>query len=71
MPEPRHAVNKVQMCDIEGCKGEAVRSISGKKVDKAGLSIADPSKNVHLCQAHYKEFKKKTKKDRTLERLGW
>jgi len=71
MPEPRHAVDKVQMCEIEGCKAEAVRSISGKKVEKAGLSITDPSKSVHLCQAHYKEFKKKTKKDRTLDRLGW
>jgi len=73
MPEPRHAVDKVQMCDIEGCKAEAVRSISGKKVEKAGLNIAeaDPSKSVHLCHAHYKEFKKKTKKDRTLDRLGW
>ncbi len=71
MPEPRHAVDKVQMCEIEGCKSEAVRSISGKQVDKAGMSVADPSKSVHLCQAHYREFKKKTKKDRTLERLGW
>lgn len=71
MPEPRHAVDKVQMCDIEGCKAEAVRSISGKKVENAGMSVADPSKSVHLCQAHYRELKKKTKKDRTLERLGW
>ena len=71
MPEPRHAVDKVQMCEIEGCKAEAVRSISGKKVEKAGLIAADLSKSVHLCHAHYKEFKKKTKKDRTLDRLGW
>jgi hypothetical protein len=71
MPEPRHAVDKVQMCDIEGCKSEAVRSIAGKQVEKAGMSIADPSKSAHLCHEHYKEFKKKTKKDRTLDRLGW
>lgn len=72
MPEPKHAIEKVQKCDIEGCKADAVRSISGKKVEKAGMSLSsDPSKTVHLCHEHYKEFKKKTKKDRTFERLGW
>lgn len=72
MPEPKHAVDKVQQCDISGCKAEAVRSISGKKVESAGMPISsDPSKSAHLCHAHYKEFKKKTKKDRTYDRLGW
>ncbi len=72
MPEPRHAVEQVRKCDIEGCKADAERSISGKKVEKAGMSLAsDPDKNAHLCREHYREFKKKTKKDRTLERLGW
>jgi hypothetical protein len=32
---------------------------------------SDASKSVHLCHEHYKEFKKKTKTDRTYERLGW
>ena len=72
MPEPRHAVEKVQKCDIVGCKNDAERSISGKKIAKADMELSsDPSKNAHLCHEHYKEFKKKTKKDRTLERLGW
>ena len=72
MPEPKHAVEKVQMCDVEGCKSEAERSVAGKKVEKAGMKLSsDPSKNAHLCHAHYKELKKKTKTDRTLERLGW
>jgi len=72
MPEPRHAVESVKKCDVEGCGAEAERSVAGKKAEKAGLSISsDPSKNAHLCRAHYREFKKKTKKDRTLERLGW
>jgi hypothetical protein len=72
MPEPRHAVDKAQKCDVSGCKEDAVRSISGKKVEAAGMTIlSDPSKSAHLCHAHYKEFKKKTKKDRTFDRLGW
>lgn len=72
MVEPKHAVEKAQMCDIEGCKSGAERSISGKKVDKAGMKLAvDLDKNAHLCKEHYKEFKKKTKQDRTYDRLGW
>ncbi len=72
MPEAHHAVETVHKCDISGCNRDAERSISGKKVEKAGMSLSsDPSKSAHLCHEHYKEFKKKTKKDRTLERLGW
>ncbi len=72
MPEPRHAVESAKKCDVEGCGAEAERSVAGKKAEKAGLSLSsDPSKNAHLCRTHYKEFKKKTKKDRTYERLGW
>lgn len=72
MPEPRHAVEKVETCDIAGCKAQAERSVIGKKVENAGLKLSsDPAKNAHLCKEHYKEFKKKTQKDRTYERLGW
>ena len=72
MVEPKHAIEHERKCDIEGCKSDAVRSISAKKVEKAGMSLSgDASKNAHLCHEHYKEFKKKTKTDRTYERLGW
>jgi hypothetical protein len=72
MVEPRHAVEQVHKCDIQGCKNDAERSVSGKKVEKAGMSISsDPDKNAHLCREHYREYKKKTKSDRTYERLGW
>lgn len=72
MAEPKHPSVKKGRCDIEGCSAESVRSISGKKVEKAGMNLsADPDKNAHLCREHYKEFKKKTKSDRTLDRLGW
>lgn len=72
MAEPRHVPTKKEKCGIEGCAAEGVRSIAGKKVEKAGLTLStDPDKNVHLCRAHYREFKKRTKSDRTLDRLGW
>jgi len=72
MVEPRHAAEQVHKCDVEGCKADAVRSVAGKKVVKADLTLSsDPDKNAHLCREHYREFKKKTKTDRTYERLGW
>ncbi len=72
MVEPRHAVEQVHKCDIQGCKADAVRSVAGKKVEKSGLSLSsNPDKNAHLCREHYREYKKKTKSDRTYERLGW
>lgn len=59
-------------CDVKGCKETAQRSVSSKKVTKAGLSIAEGNRgNVHLCKEHYRELKKSTKGDRKLERLGW
>jgi hypothetical protein len=71
MREPKHAFEQVRRCDVEGCTADAERSISGKKVESAGLKIADPSQSAHLCKEHYKAYKKATKKDRTIERLGW
>jgi len=72
MGSSRHSTEKKRICDVVDCKKEAERSVGGKKVEKAGISLSsDPSKSAHLCKDHYKEFKKKTKKDRTLERLDW
>lgn len=72
MAEPKHAREVVAKCDVQGCSDVAERSVPGKKVEKSGLSISsDPDKNAHLCRAHYREFKKRTKKDRELERMGW
>ena len=72
MPSPKHATDKKRSCDVAGCDREAARSVSGKKVEKAGISVSsDPSKNAHLCKDHYRDYKKKSKKDRQLERLDW
>lgn len=72
MAEPRHASVKREKCDIEGCAAEGIRSISGKKVEKAGMAISsDPDKSAHLCREHYREYKRKSKSDRTYDRLGW
>jgi hypothetical protein len=72
MADRRHSTEKLRSCDIVDCDKVAERAVSGKKVDKSGLKLSsNPDKNAHLCKDHYREFKKKTKKDRVLERLDW
>jgi len=37
------------------------------KAKSAGLNVAG-DKRAYLCKEHYKEYKKKSKKDKTLEK---
>lgn len=60
----------VKTCDVEGCDNPVERSISAKKIEKAGLDIEESRGKVHLCKEHYKEYKKSSKADRKLETLG-
>jgi len=72
MAEPRHKIEAPKGCDVQGCKDDAERSISVKRIEAAGLKISDvEGGSAHLCKRHYREFKKNVKKDRDLERLGW
>jgi len=58
-------------CSVSGCGREAARSISADKVRAAGLGVSSREKRAFICREHYKEFKKKTKKDKTLEKWRW
>ncbi len=58
-------------CDVVGCDADAVKTVSRKKADKVLNIKSGKSTKVHLCKEHYKLFKKKTKKERKLERVGW
>lgn len=60
-------VEKGVKCSVSSCEKGAVRSISAGKVTAAGLKIAT-ERRAYLCKEHYKEFKRATKKDRTLEK---
>jgi hypothetical protein len=55
-------------CRISGCSRDAVRSISTEKVKSSGLSVRSDERRAYLCREHYKEFKKKTKKDKMLDK---
>jgi len=61
-------IDKGVKCSVSGCSREAVRSISTEKVKSAGLKVGSSEKRAYLCREHYKEFKKKTKKDKTLDK---
>ena len=59
-------IEKGVKCSV--CGKEAIRSISAEKVKAAGLSVGAVDKRAYLCKEHYKEYKKKTKKDKTLDK---
>lgn len=59
-------------CSVSGCEREVVRSLSYRKVRDAltdrGIQEA---RRAYLCKPHYKEYKKATKGERTVDRLTW
>ena len=59
-------VDKGVKCSV--CGKEAVRSLSMEKVRSAGLNVGSDQKRAYLCKEHYKEYKKKTKKDKMVEK---
>ena len=58
-------------CSVEGCGKPAVRSISAVKAAAAGLKISASGRRVYLCRDHYKEYKKRTRRERELETARW
>jgi len=54
-------------CSVSGCGKEAIRSISAEKVRSAGLKVGSGERRAFLCKEHYREFKKKTKKEKKVE----
>ncbi len=64
---------KKEICGVSGCGQDAVRSVALDKAKDAlaGKSLNADFRRVHLCREHYRAFRKATKKDRELERLGW
>jgi hypothetical protein len=61
-------IDKGVKCSVSGCSREAVRSLSTGKTKSAGLEVDSGEKRAYLCREHYKEFKKKTKKEKTIDK---
>tara|TARA_B100000029_G_scaffold260344_1_gene256822 strand:- start:681 stop:893 length:213 start_codon:yes stop_codon:yes gene_type:complete len=64
-------VSKGSTCNVDGCENSAVRSLNTKKIEDAGLRLTPSGKKSGLCKEHYKEWKKATKEDRSLERARY
>jgi hypothetical protein len=60
-------VSKGVKCNVTGCTQIAVRSVSPDAVAQAKMDIGG-ARRAYLCRAHYKEMKKRSKKDRQIER---
>lgn len=60
-------VSKGVSCSVQDCEVTAIKSLSFEKVKKAGLKVKEERK-AYLCREHYKEFKKKSRKDRMVDR---
>jgi len=61
-------IEKGEKCSVSGCGAEAARSLSVDKVKAAGINVSTAEKRVYICKEHYKDYKKKTKKDKTLDK---
>jgi len=61
-------VGKGIKCSVSGCGEEAVRSVPAEEASRAGLKVMTTTGRSYLCKNHYKAMKKKTKKDRQVER---
>ena len=64
-------VSKGSKCNVDGCDADAARSLNTKKVEDAGLRLNSSGKKSGLCKKCYKEWKKATKDDRSLERARY
>ncbi len=64
-------MGKKDLCSIKGCDKEAVKTISLSEASKVFGGKLEGKRKVKLCKEHWKEYKKKTKKERMLEKWRW
>ncbi len=60
-------ISKGQKCSVVGCGAPAVRSLPADAVARAGLRV-EGGRRAYLCREHYKEYKRRTRKERKLEK---
>ncbi|MDX1535122.1 MAG: hypothetical protein R3291_05835 [Thermoplasmata archaeon] len=63
---------RTRPCSVAGCTNEVARSLSYRKVrDALAEHGLEEGRRAYLCKPHYKEYKKATKGERTIDRLTW
>jgi hypothetical protein len=58
-------------CGVPGCGAPSVRHLSLAEARKVFPDMPEKGRRGPLCRDHYREWKKKTKESRKLDRLGW
>lgn len=59
---------KTAICDVKGCENVAERSLNVKQLSKCSLTFkTEIAHNAHLCKEHYKQYKKETKTERSID----
>lgn len=72
-PEPARASHRddaPEACLVPGCGAEAARHLALAEARRAFSNLPEKGRRAPLCRAHYKEWKKATKAERDLSRLG-
>lgn len=60
-------ISKGVECSVSGCSKKAVRSLSVARVKSAGLKIDSGGRRAYICKKHYRDYKKKTKKEKQIK----
>jgi hypothetical protein len=70
-PRPDPAEEPTEPCIVPDCGAPAVRHLALAEARKAFDTLPEKGRRAPLCRAHYREWKKKTKEARKLDRLAW
>lgn len=59
------------VCILPDCGQPALRHLALAEARRAFEQLPEKGRSAPLCKAHYKEWKKSTRKDREFDRLAW
>ena len=65
------SADDVEPCIVPGCGEPSLRHLALAEARRAFPDLPEKGRRAPLCRAHYREWKKSTKKARTLDRLTW
>jgi len=67
---PNEAGEAAERCIVAGCPEEVARHLSLAEARRAFPDLAEKGRHAPLCRTHYRVWKKATRDDRRLDRLG-
>jgi hypothetical protein len=67
---PGDAPGTADACIVPGCGGAAVRHLALAEARRAFEDLPEKGRHAPLCREHYRLWKKATREQRQLDRLG-